>query len=156
MGVFLTNADIIHAPKPRIWGEITLCFDFDFDVNEITGLLGGKPHDAGRQRDMRVNPFTGAKNPGYWEYRTDVVSDYDCSCVLEEIHRFVEVHKEKLLQIKRDYPCDVFFRLYADAEREADAPAIRLEQPIIRDAALLDAIIDVIVEFERPEEESGK
>lgn len=149
----MISEEIEFQAKPSIYGEITLCFDIDFDMNIITQILGVMPNSVGRRSEMRVNPFTGEKNPGFWEYRTQTVFAYDSDCVFDKMHLFLTEHIEELLKIKEEYPYDVILRLYADAGTEAYAPAIWLNKEIIKDLAILDADVDITVAFEREVEE---
>jgi len=142
-----------YQARPSMYGEITLCFDTDFDMNEITRILGVTPDSFARQSEMRINPFTGERNPGFWEYRTQTVFAYDSDFVLNEMHMFLTEHIEALLRIKEEYPCDVILRLYTDSGTEADAPAIWLSKAIIKTLAILNADVDITVTIERAVEE---
>lgn len=145
--------EILAQEKPSIYGEIVLCFDVDFDVNEITQILDVSPSSLGRRSEMRINPFTGEQNPGFWEYRTQTIVAYDCDSVLNEMHLFLKEHAENIIRIKTVYPCDVILRVYTDAGESANAPSIWLDKALIKTLAVLDAVVDIIVAFERPVKE---
>lgn len=149
----MISEEIEFQAKPSIYGEITLCFDIDFDTNVITQILGITPNSIGRRSEMRINPFTGEQNPGFWEYRTQTVFAYDSDSIMNEMHLFLTEHIEALLRIKEEYPCDIVIRLYADAGTEADAPAVWLNKAIIKTLAILNADVDITVAIERTVEE---
>ena len=149
----MKSAETTTQEKPGIYGEIVLCFDVDFDVHEITQILGVSPSSLGRRSEMRIHPLTGEQNPGFWEYRTQTAFAYDSDCVLDELHLFLKAHAEEIIRIKKVYPCDVILRLYADAGESADAPGIWLDRALMKAAAALDASIEIAVTFERPIEE---
>lgn len=144
--VIICNEYIIPAPKPAMLGELCLCFEHDFPIQEVSEILGVQATNCGRQNDMKINPITGKKNPGYWEYTTPKTQDYDCGCVIDMLHSFISLHKKQLLKVKQCYPCDVIIRIYIWAYEGVDCPAILLKSQILADSILLDAYIDVIVE----------
>lgn len=84
---------IVPAPKPAMLGEPCLFFEHDFPIQEVSEILGVHATNCGRQNDMKINPITGKKNPGYWEYSTPKTQGYDCDCVIDMLHSFISLQK---------------------------------------------------------------
>lgn len=145
-GDIICDDRIRPAPKPTISGELCLCFEYDFPIENVSNMLGVQATSSARQADLRTNPLTGKKNPGYWEYVTPRIQDYDCNGIMDMLHDFISLHKKQLLQVKQTYPCDVIIRIYIWAYEDADCPVILFKEPIIADAMLLNAELDVVVE----------
>lgn len=138
--------DYRFSIPPKIYGELCICFEWDFPISEITSILKLQPHCAQRYADTRVNPFEGKHNPGYWEYRSEIVSDFGCELVVQELQSIFTTHWEELQIVKAQYhPSDIFIRIYAEIEGEADYPAIRIPNSLMKYIVELEADIDIVL-----------
>ena len=130
----------------KIYGELCICFEWDFPINEITSILKLQPRCAQRYADTRVNPFEGTQNPGYWEYRSEIVSDFSCEIVVQELQNIFVNYMKELQIVKVQYhPSDIFIRIYAEIEGEADYPVIRIPNSIMKYIVELGADVDIIL-----------
>lgn len=133
--------------SPTMWGELCFCFDMDFSIDEISAVIGVQPTEAKRRRDCSWNFHEGVQNPGYWMiefFRTDT---FDSDEFQMGMHSFIEEYRNKLLEImERFQPNTAFLRIYTVVHQDGEYPAIRLEPFFIKDAQLLNASIDIIVE----------
>lgn len=66
--------DVFNKPDlptpPMIFGEICMCFDYDFDMKLIDSTIGIRSSEAMRKSKTMFNTITGDNNPGYWLYKT--------------------------------------------------------------------------------------
>ena len=142
------QAIVAQTKHPTIYGEVCLCFDCDFVVEDIDRILNAAHSESGLYRDMRINPITGVRNPGYWEYHTETVSHFDCDTTMNAIYEFLHPRHEAILSLKKEYDCTLIIRVWVSMECDMDHPAIRIEQPFLGEINALDAIFDIIIDGE--------
>jgi hypothetical protein len=129
------------------WGELCICFDEDFNMDEISLILGERPYQAQRQAETRINPFSQQHNPGYWEYRTSERSAAYCDAAMLQIYDFMFRHKSELLQILRDYATSgIYIRFWTQVSDVDDFEGDRLQPHFLALASELNATIDIGVE----------
>lgn len=150
------NYDVEVCDPPTVYGEICLCFDWDFPIEEISDMLGVQPARCGRRAEMWINPLNGERNPGFWEWSTEKITadDFSCDEIMEKMHDFISCHQDGLVKVVREYSGEVFLRLYIEAHDRDGFPGIRLTQPILNDAVMLGASIDIGAECHCPCEDT--
>lgn len=141
------HACVLPPLSPTMWGELCFCFDLDFSVDEISAMIGVQPTKAKRRRECSWNFYEGIQNPGYWMLEFCKTDTFDSDEVQAVMHSFIEEHRNKLLEVvERFKPNTTFLRIYTVVHQDGEYPAIRLEPLFIRDAQLLNASIDIILE----------
>ena len=80
-----------------MYAEMHMVFDNDFDVNEITKMIGIEPTDCKCRCETRVSPLTNKQIDGYWTIRSRVVDEWDLKVVLDDL---ISLFADKLLEIK--------------------------------------------------------
>ena len=106
-----------------------------------------QPSDYGLYENMRVNPITGQRNPGFWEYHTERYLHYDCGPAFSELYRFLSTNIDSLLRIKEVYQCEIILRIMIYIKDEMDHPGITIETSFMELASRLDARIDIDINW---------
>lgn len=145
MSIVIDPADL--PVPPVIYAEIVLCFDYDFPVSVLNGILGIQATGLKRQCETRINPITHLPNPGYWEYRTKEFSSFDCDPLFALLQDLLSELTSNLEQVFVQYlPSDFFVRIYVEVQQENEFPAIRVTPQLLSTMTALNASLDIIVE----------
>ena len=131
--------------KPTVYMELCICFDRDFPIEEISGIIGVHATQCGRKSDMRINPLISKQNPGYWEYHTQHHEDYSCESMILEMLDFLAKHRSALQHVKEAYKGEFFLRIMISAKGTC-MPELRIPGDLIREADRLGAAIDVLTD----------
>ena len=92
--------------QPEIQCALKIYFENDYDVNEITKILGVKPTNSANYLDAGYTRTTNIKRAGYWWYIIPSCRDYQSCWKLSEILTelfmpFSEQQLEWLKEIKK-------------------------------------------------------
>lgn len=147
MSIVIDPADL--PIPPIIYAEIVLCFDYDFPVSVLNGILGIQATSLKRQSETRINPITHFPNPGYWEYSTKKFTafDFDCEPLFALLQDLLSTLTPNFEQAFAQYPPNDFFvRIYVEAQQKNEFPAIRFAPQLLSTMTALNATLDIIVE----------
>ena len=146
----LPTVDMPEKPiPPTIYAEISLCFDCDFPMDSLNDIIGLKATETKRKSETKINSITHNPNPGYWLYRTEEFTSFNCDLILDTLNALLSAHAEGLSQaVQQHKPSDLFVFIYVLVQQEGEYPAIRLNPQILSTLSSLNAIVDIIVEDE--------
>lgn len=83
---------------PKIYAEMHLVFNNNYNVNVISKETGITPYCCQRMFETRINALTQEHHPGFWTVRSDTFTEYDVKIVLDNL---ISKVKGKLSQIKK-------------------------------------------------------
>lgn len=128
--------------KCRIYAEMHLVFDSDFDVYSITHKLGLEPTDCKLRKETTISPLTNKQIEGYWNIKTEEKEEADLKIILDDL---LGIIKDKIKLIKEI--CDendgiVIFDIvsFFDATNK---PALYFERDFLDIVDYLNATIDI-------------
>ena len=128
--------------KCRIYAEMHLVFDSDFDVYSITHKLGLEPTDCKLRNETTISPLTNKQIEGYWNIKTEEKEEADLKIILDDL---LGIIKDKIKLIKEI--CDendgiVIFDIvsFFDATNK---PALYFERDFLDIVDYLNATIDI-------------
>lgn len=128
--------------KPEMYVEMNLIFDNNYDVYELSNLIGIQPTNVQRKKDTRINPITKENNPGFWSLKTKTFCEYDVTIATDNLLNQI---KEKIQLIKMlceknqgEVVFDVVVSFYTN-----EVPAIYFERDFIELVHYLNAEIQL-------------
>jgi hypothetical protein len=114
--------------KCTIYAEMHLVFDNDFDVNEISKILGIEPTECKCRWETRKSPLTNKQIEGFWTIKSKEMDEWDIKVILNDLlslfsHKITEIKEicEKndgtvLFDIVPSFSHDLTPALYFDRE----------------------------------------
>lgn len=138
----------------KIYVEMHLVFDNDFDVYSITEQLGVIPTDCKIRKETRISPLTNKYNEGFWTLRTEEKNETDLQSVLSEL---IKIISGKLSRIKKI--CDknngsVIFDIVTSFDC-VNTPALYFEREFLDIVNYLNATIQIDLQCEDNTEDSS-
>lgn len=127
--------------ESNIYIEFSMVFDNDFNVEQISDILGIVSNDYKNKNSTRYNAISKKNNPGYWticseKYYNNLDVEYPIENILEKI-------KNKIVEIKK-ICCRNDGEIYFDIVvyfSEKEVPIINLERDFLKIVDYLDAEI---------------
>lgn len=121
---------------------MSLIFDSDFDVKEITRITGINPDDCKNRNETRINPFTKNHNPGYWTIKSKVFCEYDFKLVLDDLlNRFMK-SLETIKELCKNNGGEIVFDIVPVFSSDKK-PAIYFNKEFLKIVNFLDAEIQI-------------
>ena len=141
------NIKYENPPKPPIlFCEVDICFYLDFDMNKLNEIIGVNACEIRKMSEMRINPVTNKKNPGYWSYLTNKYCSFDCNLLFEEIDNLLSLHKKEFAHVLQQYkPSELLVHIWILVQQEGEFPIIRFSPQILSTLSSLGAILDINV-----------
>lgn len=141
--------DVFNKPDlptpPMIFGEICMCFDYDFDMKLIDSTIGIRSSEAMRKSKTMFNIITGDNNPGYQLYKTSCLYTFECEELIDKINGILANYYDGFSEVFRKYnPSDFIIRIWVGVKESGEYPVIRFEKETLKMLGLMGAKIDVI------------
>ena len=149
------NGQAVLDSAPSCYEELVITFERDFDVQQVSDLLGLQPAEQRRQGCTRLNPVTGKQNPGYWIYRSEGYRSFECGPFFQKLSSFLLRHEQNLKTVCALYaPCEIYLHLFIEVNREGEYPVVRLPPALLRQLGELGVTLDIVTEnnYETPED----
>ena len=128
--------------KPKMYVEMNLIFDNNYNVYEISNVIGIQPTTVKRKNDTRVNPLTQENNPGFWTLKSDTFCGYDMKIatnnLIYQIKDKIQLINELCEANQGKVVFDVVASFYVNEE-----PAIYFERDFIELIHYLNAEIQL-------------
>ncbi len=128
--------------KTSIMGEFTLYFDNEYDVYQITEILGIHPTSCKRRSETRKNPLSGEKNEGYWTFATEYVETLDLQDVVNEMIKNIIPRIALIKDILKINEGKTSFCFVPKIENE-EIPAMYFERGFLTVVEELEATIEL-------------
>ena len=128
--------------KPEIYVEMRLIFDNNYDVYEISNVIGIQPTMVKRKNETRVNVLTQDNNPGFWLLKSEIFREYDVKVATDSLVNQIK-HKVQLInELCNAYQGEVVFDVVASFYVNEE-PAIYFEKEFIELVHCLNAEIQL-------------
>ena len=132
--------DFCDEESGYIYIEFSIVFDNDYDVEQISDLIGIKADDYMNKNKTRINPITKESNPGYWSIKSNRFSDMDIEHPINDIMLKLENRLEDIKNISIKEDGELFFDVVIYFA-ENEVPIINLDKDFLKMVNYLDAEI---------------
>ena len=132
--------------SPIIYGEICMCFDYDFDIKFIDNIIGVQHNEAVRKSDTMFNTTIGDNNPGSWSYKTDRSCTFESETIIDEISNILTKYQDKFMEACHKYnPSDFFVRIWVGVREEGEYPVIEFGKKVINILSSMGIRVDIVL-----------
>ena len=126
--------------KPEIYVEMNLVFDNNYDVYQISNVIGIEPTLVKRKNETRVNALTQHNNPGFWLLRSEIFREYDIKYATDNLVNQIREKVQQINELCNAYEGEVIFDIVASFY-VSEEPAIYFEKEFIELVHFLNAEI---------------
>ncbi len=131
-----------NMTTPKIYTEMHLVFDNDFDVNKITEILRLQPNECKIKSQTRINPITSQHNPGFWTLKSKIITGFDAKPAIDDIVLKIADKTEQIKNICREYKGEVYFNIVPSFECN-NTPAVYFERDFLKIVNELNAEVEI-------------
>ena len=143
--MYTEGNDIPFAPT--LFAEICFCFDYDFQIDELDGILNLHPTDSMRFSQTRINPISRKHNYGYWLIRSNGESCFDCESLVHGIEILLKNKTSSFQKMIHKYrPCYSMLRIIVHVKQENEYPVIRMNPELLILLSSLGMSVDIDIE----------
>ena len=128
--------------QPEVYVEMSLIFDNNYDVYQISNVIGIQPTMAKRKSETKVNMLTRDNNPGFWSLKSEVFREYDLKFATENLVNQIKDKVQLINELCNIYQGEVIFDVVASFYANEE-PAIYFEREFIELVHCLNAEIQL-------------
>lgn len=128
--------------KPEIYMEMNLIFDNDYDVYELSDVIGIQTTNVQRKKDTRINSISQEHNPGFWSLKTETFYDYDIKTATNRMFNQIKDKAQLIKEICENNQGEVIFDVVISFCANEE-PAIYFEKDFIELVHYLNAQIQL-------------
>lgn len=141
------NSTSSDSRLPSIRCAVVICFDEDVSFHQINRIIGLNATNTLQWSSARLNPFTGNRNPGFWEYEFCEAYSESSDYQLSQVCDFLLQHKSGLRAILSSYTSgELIVRVFVNIHQRNYYPELALKKELM--SAVLDfgGYVDIVVD----------
>lgn len=131
---------------PSVRCAVIICFDEDVSFNQLNRIIGVNATNTLQWSSARLNPFTGNRNPGFWEYTFREVPSESCDYPLSQVCDFLLQHKSGLQDVLSFYTSgELIVRVFVNIHQRNHYPELALKEEFMRTVTNFGGYVDIVV-----------